>query len=59
MAWPLLCTYLRGEPRKLEPLTTSKNAPRHIDVCIANDCSKDLANSAAFPFCFLDRTIPN
>ena len=28
--------YLRGGPRKLEPLISNKNAPRHIGVRIAN-----------------------
>jgi len=32
MAWSLLCTYLRGEPRNLEPLSTYKNAPRQKRV---------------------------
>ena len=34
MAWPLLCTYLRGAPEKMEPLYSYKNAPRQ-GVCIA------------------------
>ena len=32
MAWPLLCTYLRGAPEKMEPLYSYKNAPRHKRV---------------------------
>ena len=32
MAWPLLCTYLRGAPEKMEPLYSYKNAPRHRRV---------------------------
>ncbi len=47
-AWPFLCTYPRGEPRKLEPLTTYKNAPRHKGVCIANACCEGMPDSG-FP----------
>ena len=32
MAWPPLCTYLRGAPEKMEPLYSYKNAPRHRRV---------------------------
>ena len=32
MAWPLLCTYLRGAPEKMEPPYSYKNAPRQRRV---------------------------
>ena len=41
MAWPLLCTYLRGRPRNWNPYLTIRMLPR-LGVCIAVMSDKEM-----------------
>ena len=48
MAWPLLCTYLRGEPRKFGTPHFNIRMLHAKGVCIANAEVKN-GSSLAFP----------
>lgn len=57
MAWPFLCTYLRGEPRKIwNPYSHIRILPR-LSVCIACESGGGHLFFDYSP-CFLNRTIP-